>query len=175
MDKIPPFLKAVQGYYKTSVLIFQGGRVLRAKDYLKNIGLQLKRLNAEINLKRDQIEEYDTILTTAKIPALSEVKVQTSISGNTLETLVIKKDELQSRLKTLLTEKIDIILQIDNQLQQMKTPLYHQLIYWRYVKGLNYEDIAEKTGYSLRHIHRIHGWALVEFEQVNGALDTLFN
>ena len=62
-------------------------------------------------------------------------------------------EEEHNRLKEKLTA-------IEEFVSQIHDPLYRQVIRLRYLKGHKWEQIAQKTGYSKVHVHRLHNLAL---------------
>ena len=53
---------------------------------------------------------------------------------------------------------------IARQIKRMKSRNESDVLFYRYISGLDWWEIAEKMGYSQRHITRIHGKALAHFE-----------
>ena len=60
---------------------------------------------------------------------------------------------------------------IVRQIKRMKSRNESDVLFYRYIKGLDWWEIAEKMGYSQRHITRIHGKALVHFELSKDVLE----
>jgi len=49
---------------------------------------------------------------------------------------------------------------IEEFVSKIHDPLYRQVLRLRYLKGYKWEQIAQKTGYSKVHVHRLHNLAL---------------
>ena len=46
---------------------------------------------------------------------------------------------------------------------------YRDVLAYRYIRGMTWEQVARETGYEIAQIYRLHGRALIE---VNRALDS---
>lgn len=53
---------------------------------------------------------------------------------------------------------------ISNQIELLQSDKEKDVLHYRYIKGLDWWEIAEKMNYSERWIHKIHGKALIHFE-----------
>ena len=49
----------------------------------------------------------------------------------------------------------------------MKSQNEDDVLYYRYIKGEEWWEIADHMKYTERHIHRIHGKALAHFQMPN--------
>lgn len=75
--------------------------------------------------------------------------------------------ELDEMIRELIEERylrIKIYQQIVRQIKRMKSENEKDVLFYRYIRGLDWWEIAEKMKYSERWIHKIHGKALVHFE-----------
>ena len=68
------------------------------------------------------------------------------------------------------------ICRLDQQLSDILTLLdglsdqrYRDVLAYRYIRGMTWEQVARETGYEIAQIYRLHGRALIE---VNRALDS---
>ena len=59
-----------------------------------------------------------------------------------------------------LKRRLDKISAIESYIEEVHDPLYRQILRLRYLKGYRWEQIAQKTGYSKMHCHRLHNLAL---------------
>lgn len=46
-----------------------------------------------------------------------------------------------------------------------------ELLAYRYMEGLQWEEITVRLGYSLRHVHRVHALALCEVQMILGGFN----
>lgn len=123
------------------------------KEYLG----QLKVLEIKIRQKKDELESL--IAESESVSINLGEKVQTS-AVNQLSEIVSKivdlKMEIDQEVLKLLEKRNEIIELI----HRLNNPLFIDVLYKRYVQYKTFEDIAEETKYSVRQIHRIHGYAL---------------
>ena len=80
-------------------------------------------------------------------------------------------DELERKLIDERYRRIMIYKDIARRIKSLKSENEKDVMFYRYIKGLDWWEIAEKMGYSDRHITRIHGRALVHFELPKDVLE----
>lgn len=61
-------------------------------------------------------------------------------------------------------EKLMLMLTIKDKIENINSEIYKNILIYRYLKSMKWEDIGEKMGYSLQHLHRLHNKALEEFK-----------
>lgn len=66
--------------------------------------------------------------------------------------------QIAKRMKCMGIEA-DILVRLDRMEKQEE----RELLRYRYVDGLNWQQIANRMGYGLRHVYKIHGSALQHF------------
>lgn len=54
-------------------------------------------------------------------------------------------------------------IETSNQIKKLEDENERDVLFYRYIRGLNWWEIAEKMGYSERQIYRYHGQALAHF------------
>lgn len=73
-------------------------------------------------------------------------------------------DEMIQDLIRERCERIRSYQQIVRQIKKLKSENERDVLFYRYIKGLDFWEIAEIMKYSERWIHKIHGKALAHFE-----------
>lgn len=136
---------------------------MTTKSYLG----QVDRLEKMIQNKLSEIYQLKLIACSISVSNDSD-KVQKSSDkdklGATVSKIVDLEDETNrlvedfSKKRKYIIEQIDSIEDTDN---------YHVLS-MRYISKNTFEEIAEKTNWSLRKVFLIHGKALQEFENKFG-------
>lgn len=131
---------------------------MTAKQYLR----QLTKLELNIRILTDELEERRTRLTSTAAPPLGD-KVQSSPRGDAFAAALaaladkdLQRTELIYMYEILRDRIVEQILGLDNVVQS-------QVLYERYVQHKRWDEIAEGMYYSRQHVCRIHGNALVEF------------
>lgn len=60
--------------------------------------------------------------------------------------------------------RIKSYMDISRRIKQLKNEMERDVLFYRYIKGMDWWEIAERMGYCERHIHRYHGRALINLE-----------
>lgn len=79
----------------------------------------------------------------------------------TLEDLIDKFNEILEVMYKNQNKQNEIIEQLD-----LIEPLYRNILYFRYIKGLSLEQISEKIGYNYYKTCRLNGEALQKFDEL---------
>lgn len=83
-------------------------------------------------------------------------------SGSPIERPMDKVDELERKITQAIDELADIRAEIEDVLGQLEDDTLRELMEYRYIDGLTWEQVAEKMHYSWRHTCRLHGEALAK-------------
>lgn len=136
---------------------------MNTKAYLN----QIKRLDMMINNKLAEIYRLKNMASGIFISTDSE-RVQASGNkdrlGNTVAKIIDLERETDELIDILFDKRNNIIKQIDS----LKNSDYYQILALRYVNYNTFNDISDKTGWSIRQVFRLHGEALREFEKAFG-------
>lgn len=131
---------------------------MTAKQYLR----QLSKLELNIRILTDELEERRTRLTSTAAPPLGD-KVQSSPRGDAFAAALaaLADKDMQRRDLIFIYEQqrdtiVDQIIGLDNAMQS-------QVLYERYIRGKRWDVIAAEMHYTIQRIFQIHGNALVEF------------
>ena len=84
--------------------------------------------------------------------------------GGDLSGYAARLDDLDRSLHAQLKRKIRIREEITEKIDAMSNETEGLILRMKYIHGLSFGKIAEKTGYSRRHTIRLHGQALENFE-----------
>lgn len=136
---------------------------MNTKTYLN----QIKRLDMMISNKLSEIYRLKNMASGIFISTDSE-RVQSSGNkdrlGNTVAKIVDLERETDELIDILFDKRNNIIKQIDS----LSNSDYYQILALRYVNYDTFNDISDKTGWSIRQVFRLHGEALQEFEKAFG-------
>ncbi len=83
-------------------------------------------------------------------------------SGSPIERPMDKVDELEKEINREIDELVKIREEIEAVLGQLEDRNLRDLMKYRYIDGLTWEQVAEKMHYSWRHTCRLHGEALAK-------------
>lgn len=135
---------------------------MTAKEYLRQIGA----METKAAIDRDRIESIRESICRVKAVHYSEAKTRTK-RGEWMAAELGELEVLENQAAREVREIEKKKAEITEQIKKLKSQKYVTLLYLRYVKGEKLETIAEEMNYALRHINRMHGDALREFEKIN--------
>lgn len=133
------------------------------KQYLN----QIERLDKQIQNKLSEIYQLKTMACSVNVSSDGD-KVQTSPNKDKLGSTVAKIVDLEKETDKLVDEFVDKRNHIIGQIDGMEDVDYYHILSLRYVTRDTFENISEKTGWSKRHVLRMHGQALLAFEKKYG-------
>ena len=131
---------------------------MTAKQYLR----QLSKLELNIRILTDELEERRTRLTSTAAPVLGD-KVQSSPRGDAFAAAMAAladKDIQRQELVFIYEQQRDRIV---GQIIELPNPLQARVLYDRYVQNRTLVQIADATHYSYTRICHVHGQALADF------------
>lgn len=124
---------------------------------------QVRRAKARVRRREDEIEELECILAgcTAKVDGLPKAQGGDKLAVQ-VGRLVELKECLAAEIATFLDERERALAVIGG----IRNESFQDVLMYRYIIGLDWETIAEKMCYDVRHVYRLHGWALKAYETV---------
>ena len=131
---------------------------MTAKQYLR----QLSKIEQNIRILTDELEERRTRLTSTAAPPLGD-KVQSSPRGDAFAAALAALADKDVQRRELIFVYEDLRDRIVDQIVGLPDTVQSQVLYERYVQRKRWDDIAVGMNYSIQRIFQIHGNALVEF------------
>lgn len=135
---------------------------MRAKEYLS----RAYYLDKDIDSRQRELDLMRKNLTSVKTTQMQQDIVQSSNSHH--------YDERYSKLIELdedITKKIDELVQfktkITKEIDRVTDKLNMIILRERYINMLEWHEIANLLDQSERHVTRLHGYALEDFEKAN--------
>lgn len=127
------------------------------KEYLRHYREHVRR----IRRIEEELEELQTmkLSISVKNDGMPHGSGHSDMSGYAAELDQLERRLLQERYHRVLAYKV-----ISEQIEKLSCEKEKDVLFYRYIKGLEWEKIAEKMGYSERHIYKYHGKALAHFE-----------
>lgn len=101
--------------------------------------------------------------------ALKDVNVQES-NAKRYDERYMSLFEIESIIEEKIDEAVAKRVEISNNIDKVDDVIYSTLLRNRYINGMKWEDIADITNQSERHVFRQHGHALVMFKKANPEL-----
>lgn len=135
---------------------------MTAKQYLSS----LKRLDSIIKQKTEELEDLKSKSKSIRSIDYSAERVQKSPSTDApfvkiLDNIVDLSNEIAEDIDRLIAQQHTIIFQI----QELKNPIYIDILYKKYVQFKRFEKIAVEMNYNYEYIRQLHGHALCAFEK----------
>lgn len=124
----------------------------------------LRRYHAAELAEREIREEIDELRMNKMFPALIQDGMPHGSSCMDLSEYAAQLDELLTELKDQMEQRIRLRKEITQKIEEMPDETEKTVLRLRYIRWLQWEQIAERMGYSLRNITKIHGKALAHFE-----------
>ena len=126
------------------------------KEYLlgfQKISRQLARLENELTEIR--LNKYCPSCISDGMPHAS--------GCSDLSSYMAKVDELEKKILKKRYNRLQKQQEIRNRIERIEDENEKDVLTYRYLRGMKWEDIAVKMGYSWRRIHYIHSKALENF------------
>lgn len=134
---------------------------MQAKEFLKN----LIQIDMMISCKKEQIAELRERLTSIGCATDNE-RVQTSIKGDKMTNVIAKIMELENLVNNDIGILTEYKLQAREMIEKLQNNVEKVVLYKRYFDCKSFEQIAVECNYSWRHVHRIHGNALINLDKI---------
>lgn len=137
---------------------------MTAKEYLQ----QVKHKDAEIkNLCRDKEGIKDMLYS---LGGMSDgERVQSSRNNDKFGTLYARIDTMERDIDVKIEDLMLFKLKVSREINSLKNPKHIAILNMRYIHYKSWEEIAASgfdVQYNVRHILRVHGYALMEFEKL---------
>ena len=108
-----------------------------------------------------RIEEQLAELRASKIsPSLVSDGMPHGTSLSDLSDYAAKVDELERELIQKRYDRICSFQRVQSAIEAVEDEAEKDLLTYRYLQGMKWEEIAVKMGYSWKHMHRIHARAI---------------
>ena len=132
-----------------------------SKEFLNKI----RYIDMMINCKLEQVAELRSMLLPGAI-RYDKDKVQTSNNADSISDTVSKIMELEEKINADIDELVELKSVARDNIERMENDVEKVILYKRYFNNESCENIAVECGYSWRHIHRLHGEALKNFDKI---------
>jgi DNA-directed RNA polymerase specialized sigma subunit len=83
--------------------------------------------------------------------------------GNKSDMMLASFERLERLEQDIQNEQDKLIPLLDdirNIIESIEIVRHYEVMTWRYIVGLTWEEVAERMGYDIRHVTRLHGQAL---------------
>lgn len=135
-------------------------KTMDRKKYLKK-GYRIK---IEIDSKKAVLEEMRSTLD-----GLQAVKLTEKLQGGQLPS----DESIANRIAKVIEEEeklavlYDFVASLSTEIDKVEDTLERAILRYRYITCLTWEQIAERMGYSMAQVYRIHNRAFKNFNKIN--------
>lgn len=145
---------------------------MTAKEYLE----QYQKAKRKIERLYWDIEELQTLAEGCSKPL--DGMPHGSGLKNPTEHFILKKIDKEKELEEQIETTQNLLIEIETIINEIENPELADLLHYRYIEGLQFETdkyyikrtksnaIADRLGYSPRHVYRMHSEALKEVEKL---------
>lgn len=134
---------------------------MTAKEYLQ----QAWRLDARINNTIEQIRSLNDLATKCT-SVITGMPHSPSKSTSKMEDAIVKLVDFEEELSMELDTMVDLKKEIFSTIKQVEHVEYQLLLEKRYLRFMTWEKIAVDLGYDVRWVHRLHGKALEQVQEL---------
>lgn len=135
---------------------------MTAKEYLN----MPSELNKKIESDMKKLEIYRDLASSISSPQLGERVQGTRSTDPPFVKYLGKIDELQRKINADIDELVNLKLELSLQIDRITETNQALVLIYKYVQLLAWKEISKKMNYSVRWIQKIHGEALISFEEV---------
>lgn len=122
--------------------------------------------------KKQRLEEQLQELRLNKMcPSVVQDGMPHGSGGGDLSVYAAKVDELEGEIKEAADECIEHLKSIRDKIEQLQGENEKDVLNYRYIRGMKWEEIAAKMDYSWKQIHRFHSKALENFKMTQNDIE----
>lgn len=136
---------------------------MRTVDYLE----QIQRYDILITNGAEEIIRLETMATSIT-KAIDNERIQSSGEKDRLGKAVAQIVDTENEILLLIQSRMEYRREIVSRIEDMANVNYYNVLYLKYVKGLDMQSVADEMGYSYSHAKRILYKAIEEFEKRYG-------
>ncbi len=110
------------------------------------------------------LEQIQRLRLDKMFPCLQNDDMPHGHNQSDLSDYAVKMDELMEELKKERLRAVDEYNEIYKTISRLENENEKEVLVRRYINGDKWEEIAVKMNYGYRHIHKIHGSALINIK-----------
>lgn len=136
---------------------------MTAKEYLQKIEAKNARIK---NLQRDKAALRGLLFSISNSGSDVE-RVQTSPDHDKIGTIYSKIDEKERKINEMIDSLLDFRLKVTAEINELEDGRYIDVLYRKYALNQSWKEISTEMGYSIRHVQKINGKALLAFQRLH--------
>lgn len=110
------------------------------------------------------LEQIQRLRLDKMFPFLQNDDMPHGHNQSDLSDYAVKMDELMEELKKERLQAVEEYNEIYKTISRLESENEKEVLVRRYINGDKWEEIAVKMNYGYRHIHKIHGSALINIK-----------
>lgn len=110
------------------------------------------------------LEQIQRLRLDKMFPCLQNDDMPHGHNQSDLSDYAVKMDELMEELKKERLQAVEEYNEIYKTISRLESENEKEVLVRRYINGDKWEEIAVKMNYGYRHIHKIHGSALINIK-----------
>lgn len=127
------------------------------KEYLNGYGKAIRQMQrSELKISEMRVNKICPSVINDGMPHTS--------NNSDLSDYAALLDEEERRYMKARYKRIKLCKEITDKIEGMENEDEKDVLMYRYIKLMKWEDIAVKMRYSWQHVHRIHARALINFK-----------
>lgn len=109
-------------------------------------------------------EERIEVRLNKMLPSVIQDGMPHASGCSDLSGYASKLDDLDRKIMKARYRRIQTLTDIRNRINAVKDQIEREVLTYRYIRGMKWEDIAVKMNIGYRHVLRMHGKALENFK-----------
>lgn len=135
----------------------QAGENEKKKEYLRGYERAVRQMErSELRIREIRLSRICPVVVNDGMPHAS--------SCRDLSSYAALLDQEERRYMKYRYQRIKKCKEITDRIERLSDEDEKDVLLYRYIKLLNWEDIAVKMGFSWQHVHKIHARALKNFK-----------
>ena len=135
-----------------------GNRELTENEKKKEYLMSYQRAKRKVRRLERQLHELR--LNKMGPSAINNDGMPRGSNMSDISDYVAKLDEIEREIVTVRYRRICTLLKVQRAIEAMEDEQEKDLLTYRYIDGLKWEEVAVQLGYSWQHTHKIHSRAL---------------
>ena len=129
----------------------------KKKDFLMSYQKEKRR----VRRLEEQLEE---LRRNKMSPSVTNDGMPHGTDKKDLSDYAVKVDEVEQELVAARYSRICAFQEVQKRIEAMEDEREKDLLTYRYIRGMKWEEVAVKMDYSWQHLHKIHARALRNFK-----------
>lgn len=132
-------------------------KVMTENEQKKEFLMSYQKEKRRVRRLEEQLEE---LRRNKMSPSVTNDGMPHGTDKKDLSDYAVKVDEIEQELVTARYNRICAFQEVQRRIESMEDEREKDLLTYRYLKGLKWEEVCVRMDYKWRQVHRIHAMAL---------------